>query len=233
VMATAVTQVALPILSRIQNDRERLNRAYRSAMELTCVILYPCFVGISVTAPEAVELLFGRQWLASAPYVSAVALLIVVQAPKLLIGPTLSALGRPRDMLFGIGAEMLTILVLFGTLGADSIWAAVVIWSARELVSAPVLAGVLSRASGITLRQQASGAAVPLLASLTMALAVFAARRFLPTDLSAIARLGALVPMGIAVFVGALWLFDRRVVLRGVEFIGSALRRVTERPAAC
>jgi O-antigen/teichoic acid export membrane protein len=139
IAAGAVTQVVLPILARLQSDPARLERAYRSATEFTCLSLYPCFVGIAVVAPEVVALLFGRQWLASSPYVTTLALLMLVQAPRLLIAPMLTAIGRPQDSMVGVAVELIVMLGLLSTFASRrrsgqsaSLWSPRLPWEQRS-----------------------------------------------------------------------------------------------------
>jgi PST family polysaccharide transporter len=225
IASTAVTQVALPVLARLQAERERLRAAYRAASEFTCLLLYPCFVGIAAVAPEAIELLFGRQWLPSSPYVAVLGLLILVQAPRLLITPMLTALGRPRDSLPALAVEMSVMLALFLVLGPSSLAWVMAIWVVRELVSVPIKAVVLRRAAGISLSEQFQGTGVPLAASLVMAAAVYAVRQTLPPALGPALRLLLLVPLGAIVFLSCVWLLARSSLKRGFDFMASAKRR--------
>jgi O-antigen/teichoic acid export membrane protein len=224
IAATAVTQVALPILARLQSDPERLERAYRSALEFTCLLLYPCFVGIAVVAPEVVALLFGPRWLSSSRYVTVLALLILIQAPRLLVGPMLTAVGRPRDTMVGIAVEMTVILVLMSAVGATTLPWAVAIWASRELATAPVMAALLQRATGIRIRTQLRGVLVPFLASAAMAAAVCATRRFIPAAFGPGARMALLVPAGAASFLSVACLIGRPSINRVVAFVSSAAR---------
>src|SRR5204863_8512495 len=128
IAATAVGQVGLPVLARLQGDPVRFRSAYGSALEFTCLLLYPCFGGIALIAPVLVELLFGARWLASAPYVTVLALLALVQAPRLLMTPALTALGRPREPLAGLAVELLIVVGLLATAGARTLPWAVGLW---------------------------------------------------------------------------------------------------------
>lgn len=230
IAAGALSQVALPVLSRLQDDRSRLGRTYRSALELACLLLYPCFIGIAVVAPEVVELLFGRGWADAVPYVSALAVLIVVLVPRVLGTTLLSAVGRPRDTLIAVALDLALTLGLTLTLGSRSLpWAAGV-WVARELAIAPVMALVLRRATGMPLREQLRGSVVPLVAALAMAAAVCLLRRALPPGLAPIARLSLLAPCGAAVFLAVAWLADRAAMNRAVNFFAAALRRARTTP---
>lgn len=222
--ASAVGQVALPVLARLQTNPERLKRAYRGALSFTCVLLYPCFVGLALVAPEAVELVFGPEWLPSVPYVMALGLLIVLQAPRLLSKPVLTALGRPREALIPLLAELGVVLVAFAAFGVPSLAAAVTIWVVREIVAVPVVAVVVRRVTGLRVVDQFGGAVTPLAASACMAAAVVGLRLALPPELELLPRLSALVLAGGVVFVGTTWLMDRCAVSRVVDFLASAAR---------
>lgn len=228
IAATSVTQVALPVLSRLQSNPARLAATFREASGFACLVLYPCFVGLALVAPEAVELLFGRQWLRASPYVTVLGLLVLSQAPRLLVRPTLNAVGRPHDYLVGIGTELAVTLGLTFLLAPRTLAAAALVWVGRELVGGPVSFFVLGRATGFRARDELGGAARPLLATAVMALAVCGVRALLPPWLSALARLCVLVPVGASVFALAAWTFGAGSVRRCFEF----LRAARVRPAA-
>jgi PST family polysaccharide transporter len=224
IAATAVGQVGLPVLARLQGDPERFRNAYRSALEFTCLLLYPCFCGIALVAPVLVELLFGARWLASAPYVTVLALLALVQAPRLLMTPALTALGRPREPLAGLLVELLVVLGLLATVGAHTLPWAVGIWALREVASAPVMTVLVKRATGLGATAHLRAAAGPLLASACMAAALVAIRPVLPAGMPATLRMAILVPLGAAIFLAAAWTFDRKAMQRLLEFVAQVAR---------
>ena len=230
IAAGALGQVALPVLSRLQNDRERLERSYRAAIELACLLLYPAFLGIAVVAPEVVELLFGRDWARAVPYVSALAVLIVVLVPRVLGTTLLGAVGRPRDALVVVALDFALMLSSMLLLGGRSLAWAAGIWVLREVVSAPTMALVVRRVTGIAVRDQLRGALVPLIASLAMAAAVSLLRRALPSGLGALPRLSVLAACGAGVYVAGVWLTDRGAAARAFNFFAAALRRARSTP---
>jgi lipopolysaccharide exporter len=61
-MAQALTNVLFSTLSRIQQDLDRLRRAYLSVMSLGNLILFPICAGIAVAAQELVLVVLGPQW---------------------------------------------------------------------------------------------------------------------------------------------------------------------------
>jgi O-antigen/teichoic acid export membrane protein len=229
VAATAVSQVVMPMLANLQSDRERLKRAYRKAVAFTCIVLYACFVGLGVTSPEAVELLFGRQWLPSCPYVTALAFLVLVQAPRLFATPVLTAVGRPHAPLAGYGLQLCVLLGSVACFGLPSLGWAIGVWMACEVVMVPANMWLVRQTTGLSVRDQYGGALVPFAAAVVMAVAVTVARFWLVAHFGTVARLAALVPLGAAAYVVTLWALDRALVVDAGSFALVAVRR---KPAA-
>ena len=225
IAATAVSQVALPMLAGLQTNPARFKRAYQFSTQFSCLVLYPCFVGLAAVAPDVIELLFGRRWLPSTPYVMALGFLVLVQAPRLLITPVLTALGRPRDPLVGLAAELVFMLGLTAALGMKSLPVAIAIWVASECVLALVSTGVLRRAAGYGVLEQFRGILKPLLASLLMATAVIETRLQLPLEWSPLLRLMVLLPVGAIVFTGVAAFLDRRLVIDFLDFVRAGFDR--------
>ena len=234
IASTAATQVALPMLASLQSDLPRLKRAFQLAMSLTCAILYSSFIGIGVLAPDVVEVLFGAKWLPSAPYVAALSCLVIVQAPRVLVAPLLTAMGRPKDLVIGRAVEFAFVLAAVAITRVPTLGWAVGIWIARELCGLPINVRQLKAASGFSVVDQFRGAFVPLAAALLMALAVLGVKAALPASLHATAHLAILVPVGAVAFVAALSLLNRALVVTLIGFVRSALRKAhpTREPLA-
>jgi len=225
IAAAAITQVALPLFSRLQAEPERALAAFRRATEFTCLALYPCFIGMALVAPELVELLFGHKWLPSTAYVAVLATLVLVRAAGLLFGPLLTALGRPRDSLLSVSVEFAVMLALIAVFGARSLTAAVGVWVARELVAAGMMAWLVKRALKLPLTSLVGGAFVPLAATALMAAVVLVLRGLLPHELGPFARFSLLVSTGVLSFALGMRLFGRALVARAWGFLGTALAR--------
>jgi O-antigen/teichoic acid export membrane protein len=232
IAATAVSQVALPMLAGLQANAARFKRAYQFSTQFSCLALYPCFVGLAAVAPDLIELLFGRRWLPSAPYVMVLGFLVLVQAPRLLITPVLTALGRPRDPLVGLVAELVFMLGLSAAIGMGSLPAAIAIWVASECVLALVSTAVLRRATGYGMLEQSRGILKPLLASLLMAAAVIETRWQLPPDFSPLLRLTILLPAGAIVFTATAAFLDRQLVGDFLDFVRAGFARKWKRTEA-
>jgi O-antigen/teichoic acid export membrane protein len=230
IAATAVAQVALPMFSGLQFEPGRLKRAYQSATQFSCLAIYPCFVGLASVAPDIVDLLFGHRWQPSSPYVAVLGYLVLLQVPRMAFTPLLTALGKPRDSLVGSFAELLFMLTAVWLSRVPSLPWAIGIWAASECVLVLVSGWVLRRATGYSVFEQFHGVLKPLLASLLMAVAVKETGMTLPAELGPILRLTVLIPLGAAIYSGAILLLDRKLVKNFLEFAQTAFEHRGKNP---
>jgi hypothetical protein len=124
----------------------------------------------------------------------------------------LTALGKPRDSLVGLLAELIFMLGAVWLSGVPSLPWAIGIWTASECTSVLVSGWVLRRATGYTVFGQFDGVLNPLLASLLMAAVVIATRLQLSANIGAGLRLAVLIPLGTMVFASGIFLLDRQLV---------------------
>ena len=62
IVAMTVHQAVGPAFSRIQEDRERLERAFLRTRRLSVALVAPALLGLIIVAPDLVPLVFGDQW---------------------------------------------------------------------------------------------------------------------------------------------------------------------------
>lgn len=60
--------VNFPILAKLQDDRDRLLRAYEKLLKVPFYILYPILVGLIVLAEPTIQVMIGEKWLPCVPY---------------------------------------------------------------------------------------------------------------------------------------------------------------------
>lgn len=63
-----LVNVNYPILSKFQNDDERLIQAYRKMLTIPLFVLYPIIIGLGVLAEPVVGLLLKEKWLPCVPF---------------------------------------------------------------------------------------------------------------------------------------------------------------------
>lgn len=102
-------QVAMPVFSRMQGDKDRVRRALYSATRITSLISFPAFAGIAALAPVLVPALFGSQWDASIPIMRILAFLGIIQSLQ-YNGAVMIAMGKPTWALMeSVGGALLTV----------------------------------------------------------------------------------------------------------------------------
>ena len=225
VLSSAVGQVSLPMLAGLQADPVRLRRAYSRAVQFACLLLYPCFIGMAVTASEIVETVFGERWSPAAPCIASLACLVLLQTPRIFTTPVLTAVGRPRDPLVGMGVELVFMLLMLTGFGMPTLGWAVGIWIASEISQIPVSIWLLWRAIGYSIWDQLVAMRTPTLAGAALVLAIFATRSMLPSDFATQPRLACLVLVGACVYGASVTLLDQRLVMSFVGFVRSGFKR--------
>jgi PST family polysaccharide transporter len=58
----AMNSVMVPLFASIQDDRERLGRAFRKALKMVAFVSFPAALGLAATAPGVVLLIYGPKW---------------------------------------------------------------------------------------------------------------------------------------------------------------------------
>src|SRR5687768_15538339 len=95
-LVTEVTNsVAFPAFSRIQNEPERMRRAFYNVTQYTSLFAFPVFIGLAVLAPEIVPTVFGEKWLPSIPVMQVLSLIGILQSVLFFNGSVIKASGKP------------------------------------------------------------------------------------------------------------------------------------------
>jgi PST family polysaccharide transporter len=89
------SSVSMPILSSIQDDLPRLRNVLYELVELTNIISFPIFLGMSVLAPELVIVIFGEQWKASIPVFQILNIAGLLYGGFYFNTPLMMAMGKP------------------------------------------------------------------------------------------------------------------------------------------
>ena len=221
----AVSQISLPMFSRLQDNRQSLTNAYASAVQFTCVFMFPLFAGLAVCSTELVMLLFGERWETVIPIIATVSTLTLVFFARAYSSPMMSAAGRPSYPFPFLIIEVAFIVIGMLLIGRESYAWACAVWAARILLSVPIDVYMLKRATGLNVRDQTRGLPVLILCTLGMSMAVLAIKLWLVPNLPVAARLFFMVGVGVLVFPALLWLTDPTMVRRIVAFTGDIRRK--------
>ena len=232
-IAGAVVQLALPVLSRLQDSPRLLRPVFQSSTQLTAAATFPVFFGLIAVAPEVIAIVFGSQWLPAVPAVMALSAITVLFFARVYSGPTMSAVGRPELQLWVKAAELPALLIL-PLAAAPTLALAVVAWVVRVILALPVDVGMLQRATRLGPGAQFRGLAVLSAMSAAMAVGVWLLGALLLTGFPPVARLALMISAGAAFYAILLWMFRpslmRRLLglLRGGRDNGTARHREGE-----
>lgn len=134
---TAVSTVLFPAVSRIQDDRARVRRAYTVTTQAASALLLPTAAGIAIASPQLVRVVLGPQWDLTAEVLPVLALAAAV-------GFLTHFAGVVAEALAALNRKIVIQVCYLIVLGAGI---AVVVWRDGALIhyAAVVLAAQLLR----------------------------------------------------------------------------------------
>jgi teichuronic acid exporter len=176
IVGSVAGRIGLPFFSSMQQDRERLQRAFLKITQMMAFVSTPIFVGLALTAHQWVPLLLGDKWPDAIPMIVVLCLIWVTSFTRIFVSPYLRALGHPRALLLpGLCASMCTIGAVFVTAGHAPIYI-ILAWACRVAVTYPLGIHLLKKYAGISVSQQLKPLITPLFCAATMAICVLAAQ---------------------------------------------------------
>jgi len=95
------SNLALPVFSRLNQDSERIRRAYQMATVAALFLIAPIVIFLALNAPLVIPLVFGEKWSPSVMVFQILSVHVIVNAVTSGIGSVLYAVGRP-DISFRI-----------------------------------------------------------------------------------------------------------------------------------
>jgi O-antigen/teichoic acid export membrane protein len=192
-----VGKVAMPALSSVAEDPERLRNALNRMMRLLALASFPLLIGLLVVADLFVLTLYGPKWEASILPLQ----ILIIYALRQSVGSSAAVIynvvGRP-DIGFKMGLTFLPFYGLSIWLGSfyGIVGVAVGVTAARTLYGVIQFA-VVARLVGQTLTQLLANFGQPLLAAITLGFLVCGYRWLLyMAGVSGAILLGVLVLLG-------------------------------------
>lgn len=221
-----LNDVAFPAYAELHKAGRSLGPYFERTMQSVLLVVSPIYIGLALTAPEAILVVFGPKWTGMAPIVSGLALVMPLMSVQIICSPTVTATGKEGIYLAtsmagaAIFATSFLIGVQYGAAGLVRAW-----WVAAPLLLAFTLALTLPQI-GLSLRRLLGAALPPVAACLAMAGVVSALRLLLPAAMDPVATLGILGIAGAATYGAILMLIWPEMVRQSLAM----LRRTPEDP---
>lgn len=208
-VSSALSNVVFPLYSKLQSDADALADAACKTVRMLSLVSFPAAVGIVVTARPFVEGVVGDQWLPVVPVMQIAAVYGAFSSFTSAFNDIWNAIGRP-DLntkinvlrLVLTGAVIYPATVRYGITGTVGAIAGVFI-----LVVVPLKIHVAVESVETSHRRLLSELLYPAVASGVMGGVLLGVRRTV-SPLSAVVEFAVLVPVGVAVYLGAVVLVE-------------------------
>jgi len=230
-----LSSVSYSLFARVRHDAEALRKAYLQYVELITLIAAPIFVGVSLVSRDAIVLLAGERWEASASVLAFLSLSVLASCMSMIFSPVMvateqTAIIRRQALLQTVSNVILTVAA-----AQISVLAVVLAYVARMYAFAAWNVLLMNRSTGVTM-----GAFLkriwPILAALCGLVAAGLAARTYAASAPDVVRLLVVSAAGAAGYLGVLIAGDRLGLWRGfvsqlLQISASVLRRKQPAPA--
>jgi len=229
-----ISQVAFPAFSSVQEDLPRIRRGFLKMSRYIALMMFPALIGLIITAPEAVPLAFGRQWVPAVFVIQVLTVAGLIQALQSPMSTLFLSRGRP-NLLFRyqilstacyVGAFLLS--VRWGIRGVAVCYTIVTIFLA------PLLNGLAFRLIELRTSDYFDSMREAIFASLAMAAVVMGFQFYaLTSGMSPLTHLIAAVALGALTYPAALWLLNRELFREAMDLLKMLTHRESaQEPAA-
>lgn len=214
----AVTRVAFPVLSKVQDDRERQRTIYLFILHALTLVNAPLHLGFAVLSPDIVPLFFHEKWMPAVPILQIIAAVYLMRSTGNPVGSLALSSGR-ADLTFWWNVIAFTVtpasVILGGWLGGlqGIAWALLAtqiayFWPAYRLMVRPILGGCFPAYVAAVFRPIA-------LAAVATGGMWWLGQQLAP----GISRLVIVATAGTALYALLVLLFDREALFRTWELV--------------
>jgi PST family polysaccharide transporter len=223
--AGTVQQVIYPTVSRIQQDRTRVQKAYLGALRMASLAVFPLFLTYIAVAPQVVEVAFGPQWAPAVPVTRVLALGVMTSGLLQYNISIMMALGK-SSWRFGLTALSAGLSVILSLVAVQFglIWVAVAV-VANVYLLAPLQFFMMRNLIGITAAGFWQSIRAPLASGMLSAVTAWLLVRTLLPYLPAWLVLFLGLFVSAAVFLPTMMLIGRPTLMEAWATLRAALQR--------
>jgi PST family polysaccharide transporter len=172
-----IRAVLFPALSRLQDSRSELARAWLRVTGLVVALVAPLLASLALAADEIVALALPQRWSESAPLLRILALAALAQLAGSMNAVVLTALGRLSVVVRVFGVTLLLSLVGFAVGRRYGVEGAAAGYAAATVLLTPLYVAITARSVRVPARALAAVYGPPTAGLVVMAAAVTAASR--------------------------------------------------------
>lgn len=208
-VSAIVKQVAFPVFSRFQHDREELCHAVIKAVRILSLVAFPVLWGISSIAHEIILIFLGQKWQSAILPLQLLTLMMPLRMVDNFFSSATDAFGRPdinmKNLLFASCVMSIAFLVgsQWGIIGVAISWVAV-----YPIVFLNYCHSL--RVMGLRLRDLLMAIAPALVAAVGMYAAIWSIRWLFVGDVSQLMQLMAMLVTGVLTYGGLTLCLNRQ-----------------------
>ncbi|MBD1918205.1 MULTISPECIES: MOP flippase family protein [Cyanophyceae] len=208
-LISIISRVALPTFSKLQQEPERMKKAFYEVTNISSAISFPIFIGASALAPEIILVVFGTQWENSIPVMRILMLIGPVHTILIYNSSILMAMGKPNWRLAIQVVNVLVNVIGFFIVVRWGIIAVASVYVIRGYCLLPLSIWAIDRLLKVDYKSYLSQYFSPLFCSLLMTLAIFLTRYFCTyLSLNDFLTLVTCIAIGTVSYVGSIAIFS-------------------------
>jgi PST family polysaccharide transporter len=215
-----INRVILPLYSRIQDDNARLRSMFLRISGATAFITFPLMIGLVALREPFINLIFGSKW-------SPVIILVLILAPVGMVQSIMSSTGViytvkcRTDWLFrwGIGSGLFVIISFIVGLSWGIEGVAIAYAIATAILTYPCFA-IPFKLIDMRVRNLATVLWQPFSSGLVMLVCVYGVKATLTSGEPGWFSFGALIFLGVVVYLMVSWLINRDQFNKMIEMFG-------------
>ena len=214
-----VSKAVLAIMSRMQSDREGLERGFEQLLRLTLLATLPVLAGLAIIGPELMPKVFGTRWNPSGQLLPVLCVGGIGMIVMHLSGVALRAVGRPQLNLLVFATGTVLDVALLLVLLPSGLTVALSAVATRSLLFVPISTLLISGIIGISPAVAARGFVPGIVACASVAGALLLIRAGLDGQAHESVRLAGSLMAAASIYLGMLVLFARRELSPSVAVV--------------
>lgn len=175
-LQSSISNVGLTMLSKVSDDKARLQRLYLRSSSIGAFFGTPVFCALAALAPEVNHIMFGEKWAGAEHVMVPLLLMGGIHCVQFVNGSYLTALGRPQALLWLVILKAALVLPPLYFIRMDSVAGTAMIYCASLVCLTPFSFGATLSALSLRWTLMIRPVGVPMLACAVAFFAVYATR---------------------------------------------------------
>jgi O-antigen/teichoic acid export membrane protein len=206
-----ISNVTLPIFSRLQNEPAKFRNAFYMAVKLSSILNFPIFALIGMLAPEIISFCFGEKWLPSVPTMRVLSFVGIYYSFMYLYADVIISKGQPHLRLkIMLLSSIINFVSFYIVIRWGIIAVAIVLALQNFLVATPLYLITLRKLASISIKVYLQQFISASICSLIMVTSTYFLREIIVsyTNFNDILILSISASLGIILYVGIIYLLD-------------------------